>query len=115
MFRGRWTPKAQKEYERLQAEAERVRAARESDGRTKSSRQEGLFKQVHKTIQLLLSDPRHPGLRTHPYQSLAHPFDTEGKVFEAYVQRRTPAAYRGFWCYGRGKGEITIIAITPHP
>jgi len=43
-------------------------------------------------------------------------FTAEGeKVFEAYVQNKTPGAYRLFWCYGPDKGQITLIAITPHP
>jgi hypothetical protein len=37
------------------------------------------------------------------------------KVFEAHAESRTPGAYRVFWHYGPGKGELTIIAITPHP
>jgi hypothetical protein len=36
-------------------------------------------------------------------------------MFEAYAQNDTPGAYRIMWCYGPGKGEITIVAITPHP
>jgi hypothetical protein len=28
---------------------------------------------------------------------------------------RTPNADRVFWCYGPDKGDITMIAITPHP
>ena len=76
---------------------------------------EGLFKQVHKTLQLLRGNPRHPGLQTHEYHSLEHPYDPQGKVFEAYAQQKTPGAYRVFWCYGPGKGELTVIAITPHP
>jgi hypothetical protein len=46
---------------------------------------------------------------------MLHPFDRQGKVFEAYAQNQTPSAYRVFWCYGLGKGELTIIAITRHP
>jgi len=37
------------------------------------------------------------------------------KVFEAYAEQGTPAAYRIFWIYGPAKNEITILAITPHP
>ena len=55
------------------------------------------------------------GLHTHEYDSLEHPFDPQGKVFEAYAQNKTPGAYRIFWCYGPEKEEMTIIAITPHP
>jgi hypothetical protein len=81
----------------------------------KSSRDEGLFKQVEKCVRLLRTDPRHPGLRTHEYSSIENPFDSGQKVFEAYAQNQTPGAYRVFWCYGPGDREITIIAITPHP
>jgi hypothetical protein len=70
---------------------------------------------VAKAVHQLADDPRHPSLNTHEYSSLEHPFDPKRKVFEAYAQSRTPGAYRVFWCYGPGKGEITIIAVTPHP
>jgi hypothetical protein len=70
---------------------------------------------VNKTVRLLRDNPRHPGLHTHEFVSLVHPYDPKEKVFEAYVQSRTPGAYRLFWCYGPQAGEITIIAITPHP
>ena len=89
--------------------------SRTRKGKKKSSKAEGLFKQVHKTLQLLQNNPKHPGLRTHEYHSLDHPYDPLGKVFEAYVQHGTPGAYRVFWCYGPGRSELTIIAITPHP
>ena len=35
-------------------------------------------------------------------------------VIAAHVQSRMLRAYRIFWCYGPGKNEITIIAITLH-
>jgi hypothetical protein len=72
------------------------------------------LKAVRKTLGLLeRNGPRHPGLQTHPYSKLAGP-DGE-KIFEAYAENRTPAAYRIFWCYGPEKNQITIVAITPHP
>ncbi len=37
------------------------------------------------------------------------------KIFEAYAEQATPAAYRIFWYYGPDENQITIIAITPHP
>jgi hypothetical protein len=111
----KWSDHATREYNRLKQEAEKALATRKKTGKSKNSRQEGLFKQVHKAIRLLLSNPRHPGLQTHPYDSLASPFDGNAKVFVAYAQQHTPGAYRIFWCYGPGKREITIIAITPHP
>jgi len=75
----------------------------------------GIEKQVNKVLGYLQVNPRHPSLHTHPFHSLDNPFNPKEKVFEAYVQNNTPAAYRVFWCYGPGKQEITIIAITPHP
>lgn len=114
-FRLRWTKTATTTYDELLAAAQKAAATREQTGKTKASKQEGLFKQVSKSLSYLASDPRHKSLNTHEYTSLEHPFDPDGKVFEAYAQNRTPGAYRIFWCYGPKKGEITIIAITPHP
>jgi len=114
-FALRWTQAARTKYDALQAAARKARATREATGRRKSSRQEGLFRQVRKTLRFLADNPRHPGLQTHPYHSLQNPFDAKGKVFEACAQQHTPGAYRVFWCYGPGEGEITVLAITPHP
>ena len=80
-----------------------------------SSRQPGLLKQIKKTCDFLQVNPRHPSLQTHVFHSLENPYDSREKVFEAYVQQNTPAAYRLFWCYGPQKGQLTIIAITSHP
>ena len=71
------------------------------------------LKAVRKTLGQLESNPRHPALRTHKYQSLSGPNGED--VFEAYAEQSTPAAYRVFWCYGPEKGQITILAITAHP
>lgn len=75
----------------------------------------GLVTQIKKTLGFLQTNPRHPSLQTHVFHSLEHPFQSREKVFEAYVQQHTPAAYRLFWCYGPQKNQITILAITPHP
>jgi hypothetical protein len=111
----RWTEEATAEYARLKAKATAALGMRRQKARAKSSRDEGLFKQVHKCVSLLAENARHPGLLTHEYHSLAHPFNPQEKVFEAYGQNRTPGAYRVFWCYGPKPGEITVIAVTPHP
>jgi hypothetical protein len=71
------------------------------------------YKAVTKTIQFLSSNPRHQGLNTHQFTSLSGPKGE--KIFEAYVEQSTPAAYRIFWFYGPDKNQITITAITPHP
>jgi len=92
-----WTESAQIEFKRL-----------------KSDRSlEKQYKAVKKTLLLLAANPRHPGLKTHEYSSLKGP--AKEKVFEAYAEQNTPAAYRVFWYYGPGKGEITVIAIVQHP
>lgn len=70
-------------------------------------------KAVRKCLGYLETNPRHPGLQTHKYDEFQGPQGEE--VFEAYAQQRTPGAYRVFWYYGPGKGQITIVAITPHP
>lgn len=56
---------------------------------------------------------RHPSLNTHKYESLAEANGEE--VFEAYVENKTPAAFRVFRHYGPTREVITILAITPHP
>lgn len=115
MFTLKWTLEAAANYSAIKASAEKAQENRQKKKVTKASKQEGLFKQVVKCLDLLSSNPRHPGLHTHEFDSLPHPYSPEYKVFEAYAQNNTPGAYRIFWCYGPSRTEITIIAITPHP
>lgn len=115
MFTLEWTTPATTTYQHLKAAAEASLKARKANSKTKASKQEGLFKQVAKSIQYLALNPSHPSLKTHEYDSIAHPYDPKAKVFEAYAQNNTPGAYRVFWCYGPKEKQITIIAITPHP
>ena len=99
MFEIYLTSSAQQELDRLNADRGKA----------------GLAKQIKKTIGFLRVNPRHPSLRTHEYHSIPHPFSRDEKVFEAYAQNQTPAAYRVFGCYGPSKKQITVFAITPHP
>jgi hypothetical protein len=71
------------------------------------------YNAVKKAIRFLSSNPRHKSLKTHEFTSLKGP--NGEKVFEAYAEQSTPAAYRIFWYYGSDKNQITVIAITPHP
>ena len=71
------------------------------------------YNAIAKTLRYLAADPRHPSLNTHAYQSLEKQLGQ--KVFEAYAEQKTPAAYRVFWHYGPSEGQITVVAITPHP
>jgi len=114
-FTAKWTKEAADTYSQLQRAAADAKANREKKRKKKSSKQEGLFKQVEKCVRFLNENPKHTGLQTHEYDSIPHPYDPKQKVFEAYVQNKTLGAYRLFWCYGPKKNEITIIAITPHP
>ena len=115
MFTIRWLPGTQGTYQDLKKAAEIARKNRLKKKQKKASKQEGLFKQVHKCIGLLRIDPKHPGLHTHEFESLPNPLNPKEKVWVSYAQNNTPGAYRVFWVYGPGKNEITIIAITPHP
>ena len=110
-----WLEASADTFRELQAAAQKSLESRAASKKSKASKQEELFRQVVKCVELLQSNPRHPGLETHEYDSIENPYDPRTKVFEAYVQNRTPGAYRIFWCYGPKKNEITIIAITPHP
>jgi hypothetical protein len=81
---------------------------------------QGVHRQVLKTLGLLELNPRHPGLKTHEFQSV---LGANGeRVWEAYAQNQTPGAYRVFFHYGPDEGSgmkrmpiLTIVAITPHP
>jgi hypothetical protein len=97
LFELEWTDEAKATYIRLKSNAS----------------QKKRYKAVKKTIGLLAKNPRHKSLQTHPYFSLKGP--NGEKVFEAYAEQKTPAAYRAFWFYGPSRGKITIFAITPHP
>ncbi|MDR1152494.1 MAG: hypothetical protein LBK72_08495 [Bifidobacteriaceae bacterium] len=69
---------------------------------------------VLKTLRLLRDPgPAYPSLQSHKYQSLTGPDGQE--IWESYVENRTPAAWRVFWCYGPRAGDITMITVGPHP
>ena len=71
------------------------------------------YKAVLLALAKLQNDPGHPGLNTHSYESLQ---GLKGeKIFEAYAENKTPAAYRIFFHYGPGKKIITIYSIQSHP
>ena len=97
MFELEWTSEAEETYNLLKGDAS----------------QKKRYKAVKKTIRFLAINPRHNSLQTHEYLSLKGP--NGEKVFEAYAEQKTPAAYRVFWYYGSSRGIITIFAITSHP
>jgi hypothetical protein len=71
------------------------------------------LKKVLKTLGQMEAGLQAKGLNPHPYKG----WETEDgtQVYEVYVENRTPGAYRIFWHYGPSRGELTILAITPHP
>ena len=71
------------------------------------------YKAVTKALDLLLNNPRHQSLQTHEFTSKKGP--NNEKIFEAYAEQNTPAAYRIFFYYGKPRGKLVILAITPHP
>jgi len=70
-------------------------------------------KKVLKCLGLLESAPRHPGLNSHRYRDYDETYGE--KIWESYVENRTPGAYRVFCHYGPDNGQITVVAITEHP
>jgi ABC-type phosphate transport system substrate-binding protein len=72
-----------------------------------------LFKKLTKALNLLRNNPKHNSLATHEIQPLSRRYGL--KVWQSYLDNRTPAAERLFWVYGPGKNEITIIGLEPHP
>jgi hypothetical protein len=72
------------------------------------------LKKVRKALRLLeRAGPRHPGLGSHAYQSVPGP--SGGTLWESYVENRVPSAWRVWWVYGPEDGQLTVVAIGPHP
>ena len=78
-----------------------------------SKEEQRQFRQLVKALGFLSANPRHPGLQSHEIGDLSRRYGI--KVWQSYLENRTPAAGRLFWAYGPGRSEITIIAIEPHP
>ena len=97
MFELYWTKRAEAEFNRLKSDTSLQKR----------------YKAVKKTILLLSTNPRHNSLQTHEFSSITGP--NGEKIFEAYAEQSTPAAYRVFWFYGPSRDAITIFAITRHP
>lgn len=72
-----------------------------------------IFKKLVKVIKLLSDNPSHNSLATHEIKPLSERYGI--KVWQSYLESKTPAAGRIFWVYGPGKNQITIIGIEPHP
>jgi hypothetical protein len=80
----------------------------------KSDRDEKqLFDKLVKALKYLSVNPRHTSLASHEIDELSRKYGF--RVFQSYLENRTPAAGRIFWAYGPARNDITILAIEPHP
>ena len=77
------------------------------------------LKKVRKALALLEQNPRYPGLNSHQYESF--PVAKDVKVWDSYVENRTPGAWRIYWMYGPNEmrdgveiAVITVLVIGPH-
>ena len=75
--------------------------------------EEKFFKKLVKTLGFLAENPRHNSLASHEIDVLSDKYGT--KVFQSYLENKTPAAGRIFWAYGPEKQDITVLAVEPHP
>ncbi|MBF0479726.1 MAG: hypothetical protein HQL26_09615 [Candidatus Omnitrophica bacterium] len=71
------------------------------------------YKAVSKALKYLETNPKHPSLNVHPFESFLGPRGE--KIWEAYAENNTPGAYRIFFSYGPGKRMISILTVIPHP
>ena len=75
--------------------------------------EEQFFKKLVKTLGYLSENPRHNSLASHEIEDLTRKHGI--KIFQSHFENQTPAAGRLFWAYGPDKGDITVLAIEPHP
>jgi hypothetical protein len=75
--------------------------------------EEKFFKKWVKALGYLSTDPRHNSLGSHEINELTRKYGF--KIFQSYLENKTPAAGRMFWAYGPDKGDITVLAVEPHP
>ena len=52
-------------------------------------------------------------LASHEIDDLTRKYGS--KIFQSYLENNAPAAGRLFWAYGPDHGDITVLAIEPHP
>jgi len=64
-------------------------------------------------LHSLASHPRPNSLASHEIEDLTRKYGS--KIFQSYLESKTPAAGRMFWAYGPDKGDVTILAVEPHP
>lgn len=75
--------------------------------------EEKFFKKLVKALGHLQENSRHNSLASHEIEDLTRKYGM--KIFQSYLENHTPAAGRLFWAYGPDKGDITVLAVEPHP
>lgn len=75
--------------------------------------EEKFFKKLVKTLSHLATDPRHNSLASHEISDLSRKYGI--KIYQSYLENKTPRAGRVYWAYGPDKADITLLAIEPHP
>ena len=80
---------------------------------TLSAAERSIAKKLARAVQHLQENPFHPGLQSHEIDALSARYGQ--KVFESYLENKTPSAGRIFWVYGPQRGFITLIGMEPHP
>ena len=71
------------------------------------------YRKLTKVLGYLRENPRHNSLASHEINDLTRKYGF--KIFQSYLENKTPAAGRMFWAYGPEKGDITVLAVEPHP
>ena len=71
------------------------------------------FKKLVKALGYLRENPRHNSLASHEIDDLTRKYGL--RIFQSYLENNTPSAGRLFWAYGPDSGDITVLAIEPHP
>ena len=75
--------------------------------------EEKFFKKLVKALGFLSSNPKHNSLASHEITELSRKYGI--RIFQSYLENNTPGAGRIFWAYGPEQGDITVLAIEPHP
>lgn len=73
------------------------------------------WKRVNKALKLLAQNPRHNSLCAHKFNNLRGAGPGGEDVWVAYVENKTPGAWRIFFCYEQGTSDvIAVLSIEPH-
>src|SRR6266487_4995795 len=87
-------------------------STREQSGKLDRN-EDKFFKKFVKALGYLAANPGRNSLASHEIEDLTRKYGF--KIFQSYLESKTPAAGRMFWAYGPDKGDITILGIEPHP